>query len=72
MAAPLSFVIVSPARNEAQFIELTLQSVVAQQRTRERVVGADGSRVVGDVRDIRAAGHETCAGKKRSPRLKVK
>src|ERR1700753_516102 len=44
MSAPLSFVIVSPARNEAQFIELTLQSVVAQKTLPMRwVIVSDGS-----------------------------
>jgi glycosyltransferase involved in cell wall biosynthesis len=44
MTAPLSFVIVSPARNEAQFIELTLQSVVAQKKLPMRwVIVSDGS-----------------------------
>ena len=44
MTTPLSFVIVSPARNEAQFIDLTLQSVVAQERLPMRwVIVSDGS-----------------------------
>jgi glycosyltransferase involved in cell wall biosynthesis len=44
MTTPLSFVIVSPARNEAQFIELTLQSVVAQKmRPMRWVIVSDGS-----------------------------
>jgi biofilm PGA synthesis N-glycosyltransferase PgaC len=44
MSTPLSFIIVSPARNEAQFIELTLQSVVAQKRLPMRwVIVSDGS-----------------------------
>jgi glycosyltransferase involved in cell wall biosynthesis len=44
MAAPLSFIIVSPARNEAQFIELTLQSVVSQKSLPMRwVIVSDGS-----------------------------
>ncbi|MGH9696341.1 MAG: glycosyltransferase [Bryobacteraceae bacterium] len=44
MAAPLSFIIVSPARNEAQFIELTLQSVVSQESLPMRwVIVSDGS-----------------------------
>jgi len=44
MTTPLSFIIVSPARNEAQFIELTLQSVVAQQHRPMRwVIVSDGS-----------------------------
>jgi poly-beta-1,6-N-acetyl-D-glucosamine synthase len=44
MTTPLSFVIVSPARNEAQFIELTLQSVVAQNLLPMRwVIVSDGS-----------------------------
>jgi poly-beta-1,6-N-acetyl-D-glucosamine synthase len=39
-----SFVIISPARNEAQFIELTLQSVVAQKvRPLRWVIVSDGS-----------------------------
>jgi poly-beta-1,6-N-acetyl-D-glucosamine synthase len=42
--ATSSFVIVSPARNEAQFIELTLQSVVAQKmRPMRWVIVSDGS-----------------------------
>ncbi len=44
MTTPLSFVIVSPARNEAEFIELTLQSVVAQKTLPMRwVIVSDGS-----------------------------
>jgi glycosyltransferase involved in cell wall biosynthesis len=44
MSTFLSFVIVTPARNEAQFIELTLQSVVAQSvRPRRWVIVSDGS-----------------------------
>ncbi|HTF68541.1 MAG TPA: glycosyltransferase family 2 protein [Edaphobacter sp.] len=44
MTTPLSFVVVSPARNEAQFIELTLQSVVAQKiRPMRWVIVSDGS-----------------------------
>jgi glycosyltransferase involved in cell wall biosynthesis len=44
MFPSLSFVIISPARNEAQFIELTLQSVVAQSiRPLRWVIVSDGS-----------------------------
>jgi glycosyltransferase involved in cell wall biosynthesis len=44
MTTPVSYVIVSPARNEAQFIELTLQSVVAQKMLPMRwVIVSDGS-----------------------------
>lgn len=41
---PLAYVIVTPARNEAQFIELTLKSVVAQDvRPIKWVIVSDGS-----------------------------
>ncbi len=44
MAADLSYVLISPARDEAQFIELTLKSVVAQQwRPAKWVIVSDGS-----------------------------
>jgi poly-beta-1,6-N-acetyl-D-glucosamine synthase len=44
MTALPSFVIITPARNEAQFIELTLQSVVAQRvRPLRWVIVSDGS-----------------------------
>ncbi len=44
MAANPNYVIITPARNEAQFIELTLQSVVAQTvRPLRWVIVSDGS-----------------------------
>ena len=44
MAETPSYVVITPARNEAQFIELTLQSVVAQTfRPLKWVIVSDGS-----------------------------
>ncbi len=44
MTEPLSYVLVTAARNEAQFIELTLKSVVAQtQKPLKWVIVSDGS-----------------------------
>jgi glycosyltransferase involved in cell wall biosynthesis len=44
MTALPSYVLVTPARNEAQFIELTIQSVIAQTaRPAEWVIVSDGS-----------------------------
>src|SRR6267143_6069717 len=41
---PLTYVLVTPARNEAEFIELTLKSVVAQTvRPAKWVIVSDGS-----------------------------
>src|SRR6266851_2651853 len=44
MPMPLTYVLVTPARNEAEFIELTLKSVVAQTaRPAKWVIVSDGS-----------------------------
>ncbi|MGB6194266.1 MAG: glycosyltransferase family 2 protein, partial [Terracidiphilus sp.] len=44
MPEPLSYVLISPARNEEQFIELTLQSMIAQTHLPLRwVIVSDGS-----------------------------
>ena len=44
------------------------QAVLAQQVPGERVVGADGGRVVGHVCNIRATGNQAGAGQPRQPR----
>ncbi|MBZ5706583.1 MAG: glycosyltransferase family 2 protein [Acidobacteriia bacterium] len=44
MATPLTFVLITPARNEAEFVELTLKSVVSQTvRPLKWVIVSDGS-----------------------------
>jgi poly-beta-1,6-N-acetyl-D-glucosamine synthase len=44
MSNPLSYVLISPARNEEQYIELTLRSMIAQtQRPVRWVIVSDGS-----------------------------
>jgi len=44
MPNSLSYVLVTPARNEAQYIELTIKSMIAQTRTpRKWVIVSDGS-----------------------------
>ena len=42
--SPLTYVVITPARNEAQFIELTIKSVLAQTiRPLKWVIVSDGS-----------------------------
>src|SRR5215472_7891116 len=44
MSTPLRYVVVTPARNEVQFIELAIKSVVAQKvRPLKWVIVSDGS-----------------------------
>ena len=44
MLTPPSYVLITPARNEAEFIELTIQSVIAQTlRPAKWVIVSDGS-----------------------------
>jgi glycosyltransferase involved in cell wall biosynthesis len=44
MQAPLEYVLITPARNEAQFIELTIKSVIAQTlRPMKWIIVSDGS-----------------------------
>jgi len=44
MQTPLEYVLITPARNEAQFIELTIKSVIAQTlRPMKWIIVSDGS-----------------------------
>src|SRR5271166_602461 len=44
MQTPLEYVLITPARNEAQFIELTIRSVIAQTaRPVKWIIVSDGS-----------------------------